>query len=102
MTIPSARKKRLLARLVAAQDGLCCYCCRPFTNGGDRRPTIEHKKARMDGGKNHVANLAAACLHCNNHRGRQMVRDRLKAKKVAAHMLAARKTQAETSIAPRK
>ena len=49
-----------------------------------------------------VANLAAACLHCNSHRGRQMVRDRLKAKMEAAHMPVARKAQAETSIAPRK
>jgi hypothetical protein len=25
--------------------------------------------AKMDGGKDHVGNLAAACHHCNHHRG---------------------------------
>lgn len=34
--------------------------------------TIEHKKARMDGGSDDLSNLAAACFHCNQHRGRQM------------------------------
>jgi 5-methylcytosine-specific restriction endonuclease McrA len=38
--------------------------------------TIEHKKARMDGGTNARANLAAACFHCNQHRGAQMNRAR--------------------------
>lgn len=36
------------------------------------RATVEHKKAKMDGGKDNVANLAAACQHCNQHRGQQM------------------------------
>jgi 5-methylcytosine-specific restriction endonuclease McrA len=65
-------KRALLARFVKAQEGRCCYCRRPFTNDGPTIPTIEHKKAKMDGGKDRVANLAAACLHCNRHRGRQM------------------------------
>jgi 5-methylcytosine-specific restriction endonuclease McrA len=81
MTMNASYKHRVLARLVAAQQGLCCYCRRPFTDEGDTCPTIEHKKARMDGGKDRVGNLAAACLHCNSHRGRQMVRDRLKARR---------------------
>lgn len=69
-------RRRVLARLVALQDGRCCYCRRPFTEDGPTRPTIEHKRAKMDGGRDSVANFAAACLHCNQHRGRQMIRDR--------------------------
>ena len=79
MAINSKYKRRLRDRFVKVQNGLCVYCRRPFTNGGDTQPTIEHKKARMDGGKDHVSNLAAACLHCNAHRGQQMHRVRLKA-----------------------
>ncbi|WP_084646385.1 HNH endonuclease [Devosia insulae] len=30
-----------------------------------------HKLARMDGGSDKIENLAAACLHCNQHRGQQ-------------------------------
>jgi 5-methylcytosine-specific restriction endonuclease McrA len=59
-------------QLVESQGGKCCYCKRPFTNTGLRRATIEHKKARMDGGSNELSNLAAACFHCNQHRGHQM------------------------------
>ena len=33
---------------------------------------IEHRKPKMDGGTDARENLAAACLHCNQHRGRQM------------------------------
>lgn len=33
--------------------------------------TIEHRLARMDGGSDKIDNLAAACWHCNQHRGRQ-------------------------------
>jgi len=74
-------KRNLLTRFVKAQEGRCCYCRRPFTPEGDTRPTIEHKKAKMDGGKDRVANLAAACLHCNSHRGRQMNQARIKARR---------------------
>jgi 5-methylcytosine-specific restriction endonuclease McrA len=77
-------KRRLLARLIEAQQGRCCYCRRTFTAEGKTRATIEHKKARMDGGKDCVANLAAACEHCNAHRGRQMQMARLKARSTAA------------------
>jgi len=79
MALSTQRKRRLLACLITAQNGVCCYCKRPFTRDGDTRPTIEHKKAKMDGGNDHDSNLAAACFHCNSHRGQQMVRDRLKA-----------------------
>ncbi|MFC5576922.1 HNH endonuclease [Lysobacter niabensis] len=32
--------------------------------------TAEHLLARQDGGTNHAANIAAACLHCNRRRRR--------------------------------
>ncbi|RYE34492.1 MAG: HNH endonuclease [Hyphomicrobiales bacterium] len=58
--------------LVKLQGGRCCYCKRPFTKRGPTRATIEHKRAKMDGGTDDLANLSAACEHCNRHRGRQM------------------------------
>ena len=58
--------------LAKKQGGKCCYCGRPFTKDGPTRLTIEHKKARMDGGSDDLSNLAAACHHCNQHRGQQM------------------------------
>lgn len=64
-----ARVRQLLAE---RQDGKCCYCGRTFTADGPTRMTIEHKQARMKGGTDRVDNLAAACWHCNQHRGRQM------------------------------
>jgi uncharacterized protein (TIGR02646 family) len=57
--------------LVKSQGGKCCYCQRLFTKSGPTRPTIEHKKAKMDGGSDAFNNLAAACFHCNQHRGQQ-------------------------------
>ena len=84
MPLNSHYRRRLVARLAAQQEGRCCYCRRTFTDTGDTAPTIEHKKAKMDGGRDRVANLAIACLHCNRHRGRQMVRDRLAAQAAKA------------------
>ncbi|MBZ9767127.1 HNH endonuclease [Mesorhizobium sp. CA6] len=81
MTLSSRYKRRVLTRLVKSQGGRCCYCNRLFTVFGITRPTLEHRKAKMDGGRDSVKNLAAACFHCNQHRGRQMVRDRLTAAK---------------------
>jgi 5-methylcytosine-specific restriction endonuclease McrA len=83
MALNSRYSRRILARRVREQDGRCLYCRRPFTAAGPTRPTIEHRKAKMDGGSDRVANLAAACLHCNRLRGRQMVRDRAKARAAA-------------------
>jgi HNH endonuclease len=47
-------------------------------------PTIEHKIAKMDGGTDRIGNLAAACLHCNRNRGRQMNMSRIAARKTFA------------------
>jgi 5-methylcytosine-specific restriction endonuclease McrA len=80
MALNSRYSRRILDRRIDEQNGRCCYCRRPFTGEGATRPTIEHRKAKMDGGTDAVANLVAACLHCNRHRGRQMVRDRAKSR----------------------
>ena len=78
--------RRVLARRIAEQDGRCCYCTRTFTPAGPRRATLEHRKAKMDGGRDRVANLAAACFHCNQHRGSQKnkARQQAMARKAAA------------------
>lgn len=80
MALNSRYSRRVLARRIAEQGGCCLYCGRPFTEAGPTRPTIEHRKPRMDGGRDAVGNLVAACLHCNQHRGRQMYRSRQAAK----------------------
>jgi 5-methylcytosine-specific restriction endonuclease McrA len=73
----SRNVKRLRHELCVAQRNRCCYCGRVFgKKGTPTAATIEHKKARMDGGTNARANLAAACFHCNQHRGAQMNRAR--------------------------
>jgi len=83
MPLSSRYRRNILARRIREQEGRCLYCRRPFTAAGPTRPTIEHRKAKMDGGSDRVANLAAACLHCNRLRGRQMVGDRAKARAAA-------------------
>jgi 5-methylcytosine-specific restriction endonuclease McrA len=89
MALTGKRKRRLIAQFIEAQQGQCCYCHRPFSNEGDRSPTIEHKKARMDGGKDDIANLAAACKHCNQHRGRQMHESRQRERRKNAPVVVA-------------
>ncbi|WJI40297.1 MULTISPECIES: HNH endonuclease signature motif containing protein [Mesorhizobium] len=54
------------------QGGRCLYCHREFTEAGELAMTLEHLKAKMKGGTDHLKNLAAACWHCNQHRGKQM------------------------------
>jgi 5-methylcytosine-specific restriction endonuclease McrA len=84
MSLSHRNAKRIRARRVAEQGGRCLYCGRRFTRSGPTRPTLEHRKPRMDGGNDHVANLAAACLHCNQHRGRQQNQARQRARARAA------------------
>ncbi|MEM6476636.1 MAG: HNH endonuclease [Pseudomonadota bacterium] len=85
MASTSARFRRIRHKLAQAQNFTCCYCGRRFGAKGTRfAATIEHLKPKMDGGSNKQDNLAAACLHCNQHRGRQMneARQRARAKVV--------------------
>lgn len=70
--------------MAKSQGGKCCYCKRAFTKKGSLYMTIEHKKARMDSGTDDLANLAAACLHCNQLRGRQMNEARQRAQRLNA------------------
>jgi 5-methylcytosine-specific restriction endonuclease McrA len=74
MPLNSRYARRIRARRVAEQGGRCLYCGRPFTETGPTRPTLEHRKPRMHGGRDCVANLAAACFHCNQLRGKQQNR----------------------------
>jgi 5-methylcytosine-specific restriction endonuclease McrA len=72
MALNNKYKRRLRTRLALSQDNMCCYCHRPFTEDGPTMATIEHRKPKRDGGTDRVGNLAAACLHCNQHRGQQI------------------------------
>lgn len=65
--------------LSSRQGFRCCYCGPRFgKKGTPLGATIEHLKPRSLGGTNTMENLAAACLHCNQHRGKQMNRTRQK------------------------
>ncbi len=67
------RGKRIRHELAKKQGFRCAYCGRLFgARGTPLAATIEHRKAKMDGGTNARENLMAACRHCNQHRGRQM------------------------------
>lgn len=60
-------------KMAIAQKNRCCYCGRTFgKKGTPRAATIEHVKPRSKGGTDARDNLKAACLHCNQHRGKQM------------------------------
>ena len=77
MSLTGKRAKRIRHELAKAQQFLCFYCKRRFgRKGTPLAATIEHITARMDGGTNAKTNLAAACRHCNQLRGRQMNRAR--------------------------
>jgi len=72
MSLTGKRARRVRHRLAQKQNFRCCYCKRVFTGDGATRATIEHIKPKRDGGRNNIENLAAACLHCNQHRGKQI------------------------------
>lgn len=67
------RFKRIRHELAKAQNFLCHYCKRRFgRKNSSLGATIEHLKAKMDGGTNARSNLVAACRHYNQLRGTQM------------------------------
>ena len=76
MPLNSRYRRNILARRVREQDGRCLYCRRPFTATGLTRPTIEHRKAKMDGGSRSGRQPRRRLPPLQRHRGRQMVRDR--------------------------
>lgn len=82
------RRHTILTLRVSEQGGCCCYCTRRFTPDGPRKATLEHVKAKMDGGTDAVANLKAACWHCNQNRGAQMNQARQRKRKSARAALA--------------
>lgn len=62
----------------------CVYCLEDLRSADPRDVTLDHVKAKADGGSNHESNLVTACRHCNNCRqdkpverfaGPQTVRD---------------------------
>jgi 5-methylcytosine-specific restriction endonuclease McrA len=76
--IQSLRKSAFLR-----QHGRCCYCTVPmwlkapselqvptpsFNAAKRLRCTVEHLRARSDGGSDRPENIAAACAHCNRTR----------------------------------
>jgi 5-methylcytosine-specific restriction endonuclease McrA len=72
MSLTGKRARRVRHLLAQKQGFRCCYCKRPFTGSGPTKATIEHRKPKRDGGGNNIENLAAACLQCNQRRGRQI------------------------------
>lgn len=76
--------KRIRARAFRHQNGCCIYCDKPmwlidpadfatkqnitFKQARRFQCTAEHLWARKNGGSDVAANIAAACLHCNQRR----------------------------------
>jgi 5-methylcytosine-specific restriction endonuclease McrA len=70
--IPWARRFPWLRdRLSEAQNHRCCWCGKRMDETGpcDGRPTFEHVTPLSRGGEDTPANLAIACMRCNNDRG---------------------------------
>ncbi|WP_176476895.1 HNH endonuclease [Mesorhizobium sp. WSM4313] len=78
-----SRLARIRDELIEQQGGLCCWCHQPFTATGPKQATLEHLKPKMRNGTNSRENLAAAHLHCNQHRGHQMNMAKLQKEKAA-------------------
>jgi 5-methylcytosine-specific restriction endonuclease McrA len=60
----SARKRAIVAKLMAEQDGRCFYC-----HAVGLTLTFDHKLARSRGGPYTKENGVAACQPCNKARG---------------------------------
>jgi 5-methylcytosine-specific restriction endonuclease McrA len=79
MSIAPSRKRNLLLRLHARENGRCFYCDRHVnlhtvetcsTRWPDpRAATLDHVMPRAAGGGNTFDNMVLACFECNNRRG---------------------------------
>lgn len=66
----SQARKRLRAKLVKRQGGLCAYCCEPLTlNAGPHLSTIDEIVPLSLGGLAEPENQVAACHQCNRMKG---------------------------------
>jgi len=62
-------EKRLAIYL---RDGFCClYCLADLHGAAPTDVTLDHLRAKSDGGGNEPANIVTACRHCNSSRGDQ-------------------------------
>lgn len=62
-------KKKVRKELWEEQHGHCCWCDKPMAL---EDATIEHIRAKADGGTDDKINLQVACESCNNERGRRL------------------------------
>lgn len=78
------RKKRLL--IYARDDFKCVYCDRQFTRSD---LTLDHVRARSNGGHNHHTNLVTACRSCNSSKQNKTIREwmELTYPEVSAHLM---------------
>lgn len=54
----------------------CFYCRRPIVKqSGPKGPTIDHVRARANGGTNDLWNLVIACAPCNQDKGHRSVHE---------------------------
>lgn len=59
-------KRKQKDKMFTAQEGRCYLCGEPMSyDGVGNYPTLDHIRPRGQGGSNDTANLALACLACN-------------------------------------
>ena len=61
-------KPRLRAKVLRRARGRCEYCRTPF-RFDFTPPEVDHIISAQHDGQTELSNLAAACAHCNSHKG---------------------------------
>jgi 5-methylcytosine-specific restriction endonuclease McrA len=67
------RTRKARRRFLDAWGCRCCYCSKALKAAADcpgtaEPMTVEHIVPRVDGGGDHIGNLAPACVQCNGER----------------------------------
>ena len=76
MPAQRSRSRKWIYQALLLRDGGNCHYCECYLEGkGNRSMTIDHVKALVNGGDNHLHNLVLACYACNNHKGDSTYRE---------------------------
>lgn len=90
--------------IIHVRDGYRCYYCRRICCGdGDRRPTIDHRVPKAQGGDDRYDNLVTACFACNQDKADTPLSDFIRATMPSAGKKHKRRTNpADLAIAQQR